>query len=261
MRQTFNLDLQSLDRFMDLVYGAYSVGKTFHLGDFLLHEVKQGPALFINIAGQDGQLAVAHMGLDGAGVKGWTLETYKDVLEAVDELTAHPVHALGIDGVKEMAWGAVFHELGEERLPLINLSKEGEGPQKNEWGDVHLAAGRLYRRLRACAKIVMANAPADMSVDNLTDKKKRWIVPDLPGKQSFDIIGYFDFVGYMSAKVMSPGVLRRTITYTPNEVSRVRARLPRAITRDIEVPIGPGGWAKVKGIFEEHLQKEVTPAK
>ena len=256
MRRKLNLDIATIEELwknrMILVHGDYASGKTHLGGDFLATERERGPVVFWNMAGEDGYLTLASFGL---GETGETLENVKDVREARDELIKTPVHALYIDGVKALAEMNIVEEVGEDRPPQIGAGDD----KKNEWSDVHWGFTRLIRSIRACADIVLMTVNSDKNtiltagtIGGPRGKESLRIGPDLPGKQGRDI-GPWDFVGYLEGKALTPGRIRRTLSFVPDGATIVRQRLANPITMPLVIPEGRGGWAMVRGVMERAL--------
>lgn len=263
MRRPLDLDLLDLNKFYINIIADYGCGKTFLGGDMLKYEQQYGPVRFWNAAGEDGYKPLSRFfSRDELSAISETLETAKDVNEAIDELTKTPVHALFLDGLKTVAEFSMVSTLGEDRQPTLRKNDVGSG---NEWTEVHWDATKLYRRIRNCADIVMVSCVADRNpsialTTNDAELKKLWISPDLPGRQAREV-GHWDFVGYLDAVPLSPTTFRRTITFTPRVGLRVRYRLPTPPPSEIVLPEGPGGWKVIRDTFERCMQVKETQAK
>lgn len=236
MRSKFNLDLEEakLDHAMILIHGGYAAGKTHLVGDFLKYYSAQGPVKFINVKGEDGSDSAKTFGL---GAVGENVETFEDLIGALNDVRKEKCVALGIDSMKAASRLAMAHVLGtDSRMPSV-------GGNGNEWGAVHFAMENLTNRMRAAAPFVMCVCPSDKSVNQLDGKT--YITPDLPGREAAGSAGWFDLVGYISADVMGPGKVKWSVKFVPNTAILTRQRLPRPITEDIVIPDGDGGWKAI----------------
>lgn len=235
-REKFNLDEQKLDKYNVLIHGINASGKTFLLCDFLKEESKTGVARFINIAGEDGALTGKGMGLGNIGE---TIDSYKDLNDALDEYQRDNVYALGIDSLAPLNSWIRVHLFKSDRLPN----------GADEWNELHRLMNNVMYKLKRTASRVMCTCPSDRSGDQVT--QKTYITPDLPGKEARSSAGWFDFVGYLSAEPTGPGKVKRTLLMTPNGQTTVRQRLPRQIASEIILPDGLGGWKTIKDKIEE----------
>lgn len=232
MRRPFDLDKQRLESFNLLIYGVPNTGKTYFLGDALREEAKIGPVKFLNVAGEDGALSLVGMGL---GDIGENIETAQDLKDFVIQYTKAPLQALGVDSLLALSTKVIQARVGD-RLPSL----KGEG---NEWGDVHWAMAALVASLRGCAKYVICTCPADRESDPI--KGTKYIAPMLPGRQAREILGRFDFVGYMAATVLNKKA-RWTLSFAPTEEVATRQRVPTPLLNEIVIPQGGGGWLAFK---------------
>lgn len=236
MRQKFNLDIPVLDGFSFLVHGINAVGKTYLSGDFLREESKHGVVKFIDIAGEGGAMACAGAGLGEVGEK---IDTYDSIVEAFSEYKAAKVHAVVIDSLGWLNSAVRVKAFKSNRLPT----------NSDEWTELHRLMGNLVVVGKESCKYLFATCPSDRSTDQVT--QKTYITPDLPGKEARSCAGWFDFVAYLTASAVGPGRVVRTLTMTPNELVTVKQRLPKAITEDIILPEGQGGWTLIKGKIEQ----------
>lgn len=252
MRTKFSLDLKGgeLKRTMMLIHGGYASGKTHLMTDFLAYYAAQGSKVrFINIKGEDGQESGMSFNL---GEVGETVETYEDLVGALNEVKHENTTALGVDSMKLVSKLAMAKVLGTDtRMPTV-------GKDGNEWGDVHFAMENITNRMRAAATFVMCLCPSDKSVNQLTTKTL--ITPDLPGREAAGCVGWFDFVGYLDADVLSPTKVKRTLKFVPNNAFATRQRLPHAIIEDIVIPEGRGGWTTILRVINSVLSDVNTVA-
>jgi hypothetical protein len=233
LRTKFSLDLKDavLEHAMVLIHGGYAAGKTHLLGDFLKFYSSQGLVRFINVQGEDGSDSAKTFSL---GDVGENVQTYEDLIGALNDVKKDKCVALGVDSMKAASRLAMSHVLGtSERMPSV-------GGNGNEWGAVHFAMENLTNRMRAAAPFVMCVCPSDKSVNQLDGKT--YITPDLPGREAAGSAGWFDLVGYISADVMGPGKVKWTVKFAPNTSVLTRQRLPKPIIADIVIPENGGGW-------------------
>lgn len=240
MRKKFNLDKPRLDGFSVLVHGINAVGKTHLAGDFLREESKAGPVRFIDMAGEGGAMAAASAKL---GEVGEWIDTYDSLLEALAEYKKEKVHAVVIDSLVWLNSAA--------RTKIFKTNRAPSNP--DEWTELHRLMGNIIAEARESVKYLLCTCPSDRSTDQVT--QKTYVTPDLPGKEARSSAGWFDFVGYLTADVIAPGTVKRVFTLAPNSLITVKQRLPDAITDDITLPNGPGGWAVIKGRIEAAMNK------
>ena len=247
MRSKFKLDLEGakLEKAMVLIHGGYAAGKTHLLGDFLKFYSANGPVRFINVRGEDGSDSAKTFNI---GDVGENVETYEDLIGALNDVKKDKCVALGIDSMKAVNRLAMAHVLGtSERMPSV-------GGNGNEWGAVHFAMENLTNRMRASAPFVMCVCPSDKSVNQLDGKT--YITPDLPGREAAGSAGWFDLVGYISADVLGPGNVKWSVKFAPNTSVLTRQRLPRPLIADIIIPKDDGGWAAILGEINKTLTEK-----
>lgn len=241
MRQKFNLDIASLDRFTMLLHGNFGCGKTHLLGDMLKEEMVNGPVRFLNVAGEDGYLSVANLGL---GEVGETVETLADFKEALAEYKKLGLAALAIDGGK--AFGRmIIKAICGDKLPSV-------GRGSDDWQRIHMEFEALIASLRNIAPIVVMASSSDRSMDQVSGELS--LTPDFPGRQAAGSGGQFDFVFLLKAQAVTPTKVKRTLQMQPVANTVIRARLPRPLPSEIELPEGPGGWKKLKNEMQKALK-------
>lgn len=241
MRKPFDFNNLVTDGYTMLVHGIWASGKTHFLGDMLATEAKAGPVKFLNIAGEDGAASAKGSNLP-TGV-GETLETYQDFTDFCREFAGKKLQAVGLDSMSVLARVVARAVVGADRMPKI--SKDS-----NEWGDFHREMQNATTLLRNTAKYVLCVCPSDRSTENVSQQV--YITPDLPGRQAAGSGGWFDFVGYLSVRVLGPASVKRILTFKPSGAVIVRQRIRRMIMDEIELPEGAGGWSKVKQIIADH---------
>ena len=252
-RLEFNLDMRDLSRCSVLLHGIANSGKTYLMGDFLRHESQFGKVAFIDVLGEGGALSLAELGLSAAGHKGYRVSTRTELTNLLDWLVGQNLRALAFDSLKAFVRLVISERVGADRMPVVV-----KGGEENEWSDVHFRMERMAGRLAAAAPWLMAACLSDRSVEQISGKT--YVTPDLPGREAAGSISWFDLAGYIKAELSPlPGVgVQRTFMVTPNNTILTRQRLPRPITHDIVLPVGPGGWATIKAQIEEAL-KPVPP--
>ena len=239
-RKRFNLDLMMVDSLTMLVHGTRSAGKSYLIGDMLATEKEYGKIVYVNMVGEDGASSAKSFGL---GEVGEDHESYDDFKAFCKEYSGKKLQAVGLDSLPVLGRWVMRAVVGADRLPRVTKDS-------NEWGEFHREMDNAMVLLRSTAKYVMAVSPSDRSVDNVT--QRTYITPDLPGRQAVGSAGWFDFVGYLAAEVISPGQVERKLVVAPNGTIVVRQRLAKAITNDIILPNGPGSWKKIKSTILEH---------
>lgn len=243
MRQRFDLDLRTLDRFTILFHGGYGVGKTFILGDMLRHESKTGPVRFLNIAGEDGQLSIANFGL---GSIGETVDTLNDFVEALNEYKQAGTRALAIDGGK--AFGKlIVRSVCGDRIPSV-------GGKSDDWTQIHAKFENTVGMLRTIAPIVCMASSSDRSMDQVSGELS--LTPDMPGRQAAGIAGMFDFVFVVRAQALNANTVKRWIDTAPAANTIIRQRLPKPLPSQIDMPQGGGGWKKLVEEMQKCLDKQ-----
>lgn len=252
MRTKLNLNLKDLSHTATLIHGAYGAGKTHLIGDFLRWASPQGPTRFVNIAGEDGYLSVADMGL---GEIGETLEVRTDFTNAMRDYQKEDLFALAIDSLPA-AYNMLLRSIvGEVRYP--EPARDGE-KAKMWWGQLSMGIREMVTESRAAAHHVLWVAAYDKSENAITGQKD--ITPDLPGKSAYGIAGRFDFVGQLKAETLGPSTVRRSVSFAPSTSVLTRLRLPRPITKDIPIGDGGGGWAAIFAEFEKALHSDKEKA-
>lgn len=234
-----NLNIKQLDTLMMLVHGGYGHGKTDLAGDLLRTEKEHGDVLFVNVLGEDGQMTLANHGLGEVGV---TVEEYKDFVGLTDELMKKPIQAIAVDSFKPLAQKLVYGAVcGAGKLPSGS----------EHWQQIHFKMEEITLRLRRCAKYVICTCPSDKSVNQLDGNT--YITPDLPGREAVGSAGWFDLVGFIKADTIGPDKVKRVLKLAPSSTIVTRQRLPKQITKDIELPNGSGGWSVIKAALQASL--------
>ena len=242
MRERFNLDIPSLERIFALVHGNYGVGKTHLLGDMLREERARGEVRFLNIRGEDGYLSIANLGL---GEIGESVDTLADLQAALKDYKEAGIRALAVDGMKQLGQLVVKSVCGE-RLPTV-------AKNSTDWQQIHKEFETLVPSLRWVAPIVLCASASDRSMDQITGETS--LTPDLPGRQASQSGGMFDFVFVMRALATGPTTVRRYLQCAPAANTVIRARLPRVLPSEIEMPMNGGGWKKLMTEIESCLSK------
>lgn len=242
MRERFNLDLPDLQRILMLVHGNYGVGKTHLLGDMLREERARGDVRFLNIRGQDGYLSIANLGL---GEVAETVDTLADFKAAIQDYQKAGIRALAIDDMKQLGQLVIKSVCGE-RLPSV-------GKGSDDWQRIHKELETLLPSLRWIAPVVLCASASDRSVDQITGETS--LTPDLPGRQAAASGGMFDFVFVLRAMAIGPNKIKRTLQCAPVANTVIRARLPRPLPAEIDIPENGGGWKKLMAEIENCLTK------
>lgn len=248
-RSLFNLDAQVLSGFTMLVQSERGGGKTHLIGDALRHEKQFGPVRYLNIAGEDGGLTLAGMGLGESGV---TIDTWEDFLEEMKELAAHPVQALGLDSLYALFERIVFKQT-KGAVPRIPSADEMKRGVENDWPQIYNLLKLVGPALRRASKYVIAACPSDTTRDPMAldgGVRPTHIGPDLPKGATNIIIGAFDFGGIIRLDVRGPESVTRSVSFMKdNRTVGLRQRIPNEITKAIVLP-KEGGWLAIKTAIE-----------
>ncbi len=243
MRQRFDLDLKTLDRFTMLIHGPFGAGKTTLLGDMLRYEKKSGPVRYLNIAGEDGQLSIANFGL---GEIGETVDTLDDFNAAMAEYKKENLRALAIDGGKWFG-KMVIRKVCGDKLPTV-------GGASQDWTKIHAAFEDSIINLRHVAPIVCVASSSDRSMDQVSGELS--LSPDMPGRQAAGVAGMFDFVLVLRAQAIRPGEVKRWLDTAPTANTILRQRLPKSLPATIDLPNGGGGWKNLVDAMQLCLDKQ-----
>lgn len=243
MRERFNLNVSTLDRFTMLLHGNFGAGKTHLLGDMLRSESKRGPVLYINIKGEDGHLSISGMEL---GDVGYTVDSIPDLKELLLEAKQANIRAIGMDGFKELG-AMVIRKVCGDKLPSV-------GKGSDDWQRIHKEFDDLVKSFRTFAPIFVAACSSDRSMDQITGEIS--LTPDLPGRQAAGVAGMFDFVFIVKAQATNPTTVKRTLLTAPTANTIIRQRLPKPLPNEIDLPSGGGGWDKLMAAMHACLTKE-----
>jgi len=260
-----NLSLRSLDTFALLLHSGPGAGKTHFMGDACFYEQQNGPVGYVNIKGQEGWLSLAEYEF-GEQMHAETVETLDDFMECMADFQSMGMACNTVDSLRDLLRLCVINTTGTDRPPKVG------GNNNNEYSQIYFDFERAIRVMKDSARRVITCSTSDRSTDQLTGKVN--IVPDLPGRQGNGIAALFDFVGYMHAST-NLGMSKRNLSFQTMTVSvsktdeisiLTRQRLARAITKDIVIPNGKGGWEAMLTVFQEHLvlkddEKPETPKK
>jgi hypothetical protein len=242
MRERFNLDVATLERFTMLIHGGFGVGKTHFLGDMLKAESATGPVRFLNIRGEDGMLSIANTGL---GDVGESVDTLKDMKDALADYAKLKLSALAIDGGKHFG-RLVIKSVCGERLPSV-------GKGADDWQRIHTEFEATITSFRSIAPIVVMASSSDRSMDQVSGELS--LTPDFPGRQAAGSGGQFDFVFVMKSTPVTPTRIKRSILTSPVTNTVIRARLPKPLPAEIELVEGIGSWVKLKSELQKALTK------
>lgn len=247
-RTPVNLGSTDLDRFRLLYYGEPGAGKTRFLGDALQWHLDQGLSCkFINCVGEDG-----YRSMSGYDIPEGVAETISELSDLKAICEEGPYDFLAIDSLSIISkWSMEFVTRGT-RIPVMNK-------ETNEWSQIHLLFENGVRnRVLPAAKVLICSAHAQRYENQVTGEMR--ISPNLEGKQSTMVVGWFDMVAYAQATTLGTGEVQRKFIVKPmargtkEEPGYVtRQRLPRQITEDILLPEGDGAWTKVMDVIKAHL--------
>jgi hypothetical protein len=226
-----------------LVHSIRAGGKTHLLGDFLKHESQFGEIAYVNTDGE-GLMTIKGIGLGNIAYK---VEDLKDFKELMKQFAAKPLHALAVDSLQVLERMVVVSVTGTvDRSPISTK-------EKNEWVDIGREFNNALASMWRATRLLMCTAPSALNLDPITNNP-RVISPDLSGQRALGCTGYFEYVGYIKMLVTGPGKVKRVIQFAPDGVTLVRQQMPNAITTDIPIPEGGGGWLAIKTAIEKGME-------
>lgn len=242
-----DLDNLTLDEIRVLVHSIRAGGKTHLCGDFLKYESQFGEVAYVNTDGE-GMMTIKGTGL---GNVGYVVETLKDFKELMKQFTSKRLHAMAVDSLQVLERLVKLSVLGTtERSPISTK-------EKNEWVDIGREYDNALVSMAHATKLLMCTAPSALNLDAITNNP-RVISPDLSGQRALGCAGYFEYVGYIKMIITGPGKVKRSIQFAPDGVTLVRQQIPYSITKDIDLPDGPGGWLAIKTAIQKGMTKENT---
>jgi hypothetical protein len=243
MRERFDLNLSDLARATYLVHGNYGVGKTFLLGDALKYEMSLGKkAHFLSFKDEEGHNSIVNLGLGQIAER---VETYDDFIAALADCKKDGVDALAIDNLKWLGRATIKKHCGD-RLPSV-------GRGSDDWQKIHKDFEEAIGKLRWTAPTVVCAASSDRSMDQISGEIS--LTPDFPGRQAAGSGGLFDFVFVLRATTIGPGKIKRVLCTAPQQNTVIRARLPRPLPHEIELPENGGGWKALQLAIQHSLEK------
>ena len=243
MIQQIDLDNVALDDIRVLVHSIRAGGKTHLVGDFLKYESQFGPVAYVNTDGE-GLMTIKGIGLGNIAYKVTELKDFKELMK---QFSAKPLHAMAVDGLQVLERMVNLHVLGTtERSPISTK-------EKNEWVDIGREYNNALASMWRSTRLLMCTAPSAINSDPVTNTPKI-ISPDLSGQRALGCAGYFEYVGYIKMLVTGPGKVKRVIQFAPDGVTLVRQQMPNAITVDIPIPEGGGGWLAIKTAIQKGME-------
>jgi len=265
MRERFNLDINTLDRFSLMVIGINGAGKTRLLGDMLAHEKSYGEVLYVHAENEDGLLTISGMNIGNNGV---TVSTYEEYMEAIghyaDSSAGKELQAIAIDSLhafvplcKLVVMQKSKYQGTDRDLVIPNADERKAGAPGGEWSEFHILLEKVVRSARKVAKYTMfacAMAPTGdpMSLDSGMKRPDR-IGPDLPGTAATRSAGWFNFVGELKVRQLADGP-KREFDLRATGKNVIRQSIPNEITDIINIPTGKGGWLAIKNAIEGGLK-------
>lgn len=233
-----DLDLKSFETFSMLIHGDYNTFKTFLTGSFIASLLKVGKkALFWHIQGEDNLRTLGFFPEIEPKKHIWTLQTYQDIEEAMEELAKNPVDGLGIDSGKLWADKVMLKFTDGVDRPL--RVPKGRGDSSQEWPLMHHKMERMLQAIRQCAKQVIMTCPSDLSAHHLDPNTDTWtkakrVTPNFPGNEASRSTGWFDFVGYCEGVPITQGV-RRILNFQYSNLFSSRASIVRQFDEGIKL--------------------------
>jgi len=243
MIKQMDLDNVALEDIRVLVHSIRAGGKTHLAGDFLKEESKHGPVAYVNTSGE-GLMTIKGIGL---GSVAYVVEDLKDFKQLMKDFAAKPLHAMAVDGLQVLERMVNLSVLGTtERSPTSTK-------EKNEWVDIGREFNNALASMWRATRLLMCTAPSALNMDPITNNPKV-ISPDLSGQRALGCAGYFEYVGYIKMLVTGPGKVKRVIQFAPDGITLVRQQMPNAIEKDIELPVGGGGWLAIKTAIQKGME-------
>lgn len=252
MIKQIDLDNIALDDIRVLIHSIRAGGKTHLLGDMLKYERDFGEVAYVNTDGE-GLMTIRGTGL---GKIAYGIETLKDFKDLMTQFAKKPMHAMGVDSLQVLERLVNLHVLGTaDRSPISTK-------EKNEWVDIGREFNNALSSMWRATRLLVCTCPSALNMDPITNNP-RVISPDLTGQRALGCAGYFEYVGYIKMLVTGPGKVKRTMQFAPDGVTLVRQQMPNAITNDIPLPDGPGGWLAIKTAIQNGMSvtKGVPSAK
>src|SRR5690349_20058472 len=238
-----DLDNIALEDIRVLVHGIRASGKTHLCGDMLKYESQFGPVAYVSTAGE-GVMTIKGIGL---GNIGYIVESLTDFKTLMKQFSDKPLHALAVDSRQVL-----------ERFVILSITGSPDRSPKstketNEWVEIAREYNNALASMWKATRLLMCTAPSALNMDPITNNP-RVISPDLTGQRALGCAGYFEYVGYIKVMVTSPGKVKRSIQFAPDGVALVRQQMPNAITNDIPLPDGPGGWLAIKTAIQKGME-------
>ncbi len=243
MIQRLDLDNIEINDMRVLVHSIRAGGKTHLCGDLLKYESQFGDVAYVNMDGE-GLMTIRGIGLGNIAYK---VESLADFKELMKQFSAKPLHAMVVDSLQFLEQFVVHSVTGtKDRSPISTK-------EKNEWVDIGREFNNALASMWKATRLLMCTAPSALNLDPITNNP-RVISPDLSGQRAMGCAGYFEYVGYIKMLVTGPGRVKRAIQFAPDGVTLVRQQMPNAISSDIPLPDGPGGWVAIKRAIEKGME-------
>lgn len=196
------ITIEGADRVTALVIGQPGIGKTS-----LLRTIPEEEAV-LTLSAESGLLCVRDLVASGR-VAGFEINSIEEFQEALAALKAPNYQAayrwVFIDSLTEIATRCV--EAMQRKYP-------DKGDSFKLWGDYNDTMTRLIKDLRDLRPYNVVFTCLETT--ELDDVKRRFIAPDMPGKQLKErLTSYFDEVFYMATVINSEGHEQRVFYTAP----------------------------------------------
>ena len=129
-------------------------------------------------------------------------------------------------------------------------AKEDHG---RDWAKLKFEIFKVLMLAKQCCELLVAVCPSRHHENAITKTVR--IVPDAAGVSEV-LQGRFNFVGYLTATMLTPERVTRLLDFSPRLDVVTRFNAPVQLKKPIELPNGTGAWLTVKTVLEEALKKE-----
>lgn len=206
-----------------LVYGDPGTGKTILAGSASVVE-EMSPVLFIDVEGGTFSLRDRYPNVDVVRVSRWS-----DMQAIYDELRR------GTSGYKTVILDSLTEiqkfSMAQIMFDVVrgDADRDPDIPGLREWGKNGEQIRRTVRAFRDLPMNAILTALANTDKDQRTGVMKT--APQLPGKMSKEVAGFFDIVGYMYKKVVADRITHCLLTTgTDQYIAKDRSdRLPQVL--------------------------------
>jgi len=223
-----------------LVHGNYNGGKTHLLGSLLSHEKQYGKCVYVNVQGEEmGSL----LAFDLTDVELYQIESVLEVPGLVRDIGT--VHAIVLDSVQRLG------EIAGEKVTGGSRSVGDKDDHGKEWNRLKFEVFKVLELFKRASTLFAAVCPSGYHENQITKTTK--IIPRLPGVGE-DLVGRFNFVGYMEATTLSTTRTDRTIDFQTRTDATTRCNAPTQPSKKLAIPDGVDAWVPIKRGLEYALR-------